>query len=204
MTDMPQCPGCHIGCNLANPNCGKGLGFALKFKAGEEIPERGGHGRPRPGADSGGPHGASPEMRRNHLAMLYTEIMPKVLGSMEGMKADDKTQILTWIKRMEGKMTKQVMGLRVQGIDTSALNGNLDELVADGLLTTTEIDGKTYYEITDAGCAVADKHEAAHRASVEKAFECLTDEGVSTLVELSHKIMDSIHPEDGFGARGLK
>ena len=214
--EMPQCPGCHIGCNLAKPQCGKGLKFVEMLAAGEELPERRGPGGPRggkpgpggPGGPKGekkggfaGPPNATIEMRMNHLAMIYNTIMPGILANKPAMQADDKTNILTWMGRTEGKMARAIMPERVRGIDADNLDATLAEMVEAGLVETVEVNGVEFYQQAAAGADAVKEYEKAHADSVAETFSMLTEDEIITLVTLSHKIMEANRPAGGPGPR---
>lgn len=202
MVENVQCPGCHIGCSLTAPQCGRGLGFAEKLANGEELPPRripggpmGGAGKPGPGGSGGpGPKGGRPKpsgpMRDNHLVMLLTKIMPNVLGSVEGLEADEPTNILTWLLRQEGKMTKAIMPERARATKET-LDATLAALVENGLVEVVSVNGAEFYAITEAGKAQVEDQNLIQQTAVAKALAPLADDERQTIVELCHKLLEA-------------
>lgn len=211
MTQAPSCPGCHIGCSLAKPQCGRGLKFMDMLERGEEIPVRrmpGGPGGPGHGGHGGPEHGGkgerpapNPRMRDNHLTMLLTKIMPHVLADASDPESDDQASILAWIERQEGKLSKAIMPERAR-VDKEALDANLSTLLDAGLVETVELNGTVFYTATESGKAQAQEREDAKQAATAKALESLSDDEREMLVQLCHKIMEANRPKGAPGRPG--
>lgn len=204
MTENVQCPGCHIGCSLARPQCGRGLGFAEKLARGEELPARRVPGGPKggpggPGGKGGRPRPSGP-MRDSHLVMLLTKIMPNVLGDIEGLQGSDGDNILAWLKRQEGKMTKAIMPERARA-NKETLDATLATLGEAGLVEVQSVNGVEFYAITAAGEERVEAQEQAQKTAVAQALEPLSDEERQTIVELCHKILEANRPAGGPGGR---
>lgn len=80
---------------------------------------------------------------------------------------------------------------RIRGIDASALDAYLAELVDAGLLETEQLETGEYYVVTEAGRTAAKQIEQAQAQAVEQAFSALNEEELGTMVELSHKILSA-------------
>ena len=181
--EMPLCPGCHIRCDLAAPQCGRGLRFKEALSRGEELPQRGGRRGP------GGPGGARPEpCVEQKLQFMLTGMLPRVL--QQGPEEhDETTNILSWLMRQEGAMTYRIMPERARA-NADTLYETLEQMLYDGLIEDRYTDwGGQFYWITEAGMAEAKAVEQRKAAAVKEKFAALSDEEKEQLAELLEKLI---------------
>lgn len=193
----PQCPGCHIGCDLDDPQCGRGLKIRASWLRGEEIPQRRGPGGSGPGPDGphpggpGGPGGPGPRgplSPEDKLNFLLTGILPRKLEQQPGTE-DDKASILIWLTRQEGAMSYSVMPERAR-VNPDTLYANLEQLLEEGLIEDRYTEwGAQHYWITEAGRARAKQAEEQQRNAVRERYAALSDVEKEQLIELLEKLL---------------
>lgn len=197
MPDEQNCPGCHIGCALSDPQCARGLKiFRPIWLDGKDLaPYRRSRGFTKPqGTEKPESHNARREPRAalgrdEKLAHLLVEVLPRLIGSRI---ENDRDRLLTRLVHQGGGMSCRIMPERAR-VDECALAETIEGLLDEGLVCsgTTEC-GSEFLWVTDKGRSAAEQAKERHSQATRDCFRVLDENEKQFLDGIIEKLLSTI------------
>lgn len=187
----PRCPACHIGCRIDRYQCGRGADLHERWLNGEEIPQRGKHGRP------GGPDGPKRGFKKPPAAQrieFILAILPHVM-QMHAHEGEPEKLLLA-LGRREGQAALPIMANELNA-NAAGLQAGADELARRGWAEFIKPhEGGTLLALTENGREALADVELTHRRCNDEFISVLGNDEVEQLATLLEELLHRHpHPE---------
>ena len=188
VNETPVCPGCHFTCAIDDYQCARGEMFYERWKAGEEVPERRGPGRPPAGGMPKGILKPTSDERTMHLLHIL-EIALSDLERESGSDAPER-RVVDCLMRHNQSASEFVITGRTN-LAGAELGDALEQVEAQHLVERRQVQtGATFYALTDQGIEQAKAWLEELRAAQTRFLSVLDDSEKQQLHQLVAKLLE--------------